>query len=242
MSGAETLIEVRGLTCGYPGREPVLRGLDLVLRRGERRGLVGPNGCGKTTLLFSLMGLIRPSAGEIRLFGQAMNGPKDFGPARLRLGFLFQHADDQLFSPTVLDDVAFGPLNQGFSRAEARARAEETLDLLGLSGFAERVPYRLSGGEQKLVALATVLSMRPEALILDEPTTGLDLETKGRIVDILNGLDIAILAVSHEPDFLSRITNSLYSLRDGRLVESKAEPHAHVHVHAEGGQPHSHDD
>ncbi|WP_027174896.1 MAG: energy-coupling factor ABC transporter ATP-binding protein [Desulfovibrio aminophilus] len=242
MNDAEALIETRGLVCGYPGREPVLRGLDLTLRPGERRGLVGPNGSGKTTLLFALMGLIKPSEGEIRLFGRAMTGPKEFAAARLRLGFLFQHADDQLFSPSVLDDVAFGPLNQGLSRAEARRRAEETLELLGLSDFADRVPYRLSGGEQKLVALATVLSMRPEALILDEPTTGLDRETKARIVDILNGLDIAVLAVSHEPDFLSKITNRLYSLRDGRLVESTVEPHAHVHVHAEGGLPHSHDD
>ncbi len=236
------LIEVRGLVCGYPGRAPVLQGLDLTLHPGQKAGLVGPNGCGKTTLLFAVMGLLAPRAGEIRLFGKPMQGPADFAQARLGLGFLFQHADDQLFSPTVLDDVAFGPLNQGLSRQEARKRAEETLDMLGLRDFAQRTPYRLSGGEQKLVALATILAMRPRALILDEPTTGLDVETKARIVTLLNGLDLAVLAVSHEPDFLSRITTSLFSLRHGRLHESRAAAHTHVHVHAEGDLPHSHDD
>lgn len=239
---AAPLIEVKGLVCGYPGRDPVLRGLDLTLRPGQKAGLVGPNGCGKTTLLFAIMGLLTPQAGEIRLFGTPMRSPKDFAGARLRLGFLFQHADDQLFSPTVLDDVAFGPLNQGLSRRDARKRAEETLELLGLADFAQRTPYRLSGGEQKLVALATILAMRPEVLLLDEPTTGLDQATKARIVELLNGLDLAVLAVSHEPDFLSRITGSLFSLRHGKLLESKAAAHAHVHVHAEGDLPHSHDD
>ena len=239
---SEHLIEVRGLVCGYPGREPVLQGLDLTLHAGQKAGLVGPNGSGKTTLLFAVMGLLTPKAGEIRLFGKPMQGPADFAEARLGLGFLFQHADDQLFSPTVLDDVAFGPLNQGLSRKEARKRAEETLDMLGLADFAPRTPYRLSGGEQKLVALATILAMRPRVLILDEPTTGLDAETKARIVTILNGLDQAVLAVSHEPDFLSQITRSLFSLRAGKLQESRASAHTHVHVHAEGDLPHSHDD
>lgn len=236
------IIELKGVRSGHPGRGNILDGLDFRLEPGQRVGLIGPNGCGKSTLLHTIMGLVPVDEGEVRLFGAPARSEEEFHKARLRLGFLFQHADDQLFSPSVLEDVAFGPLNQGLSREEALDVAQSTLDQLGLRGFEERVPYRLSGGEKKLAALATILAMRPEALLLDEPTTGLDKDTKNRILGILNGLDIAMLVVSHEPDFLTEVTHTLVGLRDGRLHRSSATPHVHVHVHEGGAEPHRHDE
>lgn len=235
------IVELNNVTSGYPGRESILNGLDFRMEAGERIGLIGPNGCGKSTLLHTIMGLVPIRSGEIRLFGKKIENEREFHAARLRLGFLFQHADDQLFSPSVLEDVAFGPLNQGLGREEALEVAHSTLRELGLQGFEDRVPYKLSGGEKKLAALATILAMKPDALLMDEPTTGLDKDTKSRIQDILNGLHLTCLVVSHEPDFLTEVTDTLVSLRDGKVRRSEATRHVHVHVHEGGEEPHLHD-
>jgi cobalt/nickel transport system ATP-binding protein len=234
------VIELTDIDYAFPGRDTCLHGLNFHLHAGEKLGLFGPNGAGKTTMLHILMGLIRPDRGEVRLFGRTMADGDSFDEARLRIGFLFQNSDDQLFCPTVLDDVAFGPLNQGLTPDEARQRAAEALAQVGLSGFEHYVPYRLSGGEKKLVALATILSMRPEVLVLDEPTTGLSPEAKERLVSILAGLPMARLVVSHEPDFLAATTDTLKALRGGRIVPGRLAPHTHVHVHEEGDIPHQH--
>ena len=170
------------------------------------------------------------------LFGKTMQNDADFDEARLRIGFLFQHSDDQLFSPTVLDDVAFGPLNQGLTTDAARQKAAEALRTVGLEGFEDRVPYRLSGGEKKLVALATILSMDPEVLVLDEPTTGLSPEAKDRLVDILRNLDMAHLVVSHDPDFLAATTGRLLAMSDGKNQAGRAHA-AHPHPRARGRRP-----
>ena len=235
------ILELKDLVGGYDPAAPVLRGVAFHLHPGQRVGLVGPNGAGKSTLLQTVMGLIPALSGTIALHGKTLETKDDFHEARLRTGFLFQHAEDQLFSPTVLDDVAFGPLNQGLSPDEARDRALETLAQTGLTDFADRVPYRLSGGEQKLVALATVLAMRPRLLLLDEPTTGLDAATKERITAILNGLDVASLVVSHELEFMAAVTDETYVLRDGRVSEGRVEVHRHVHAHDLGDVPHRHE-
>ena len=237
---SRAIIDLSDVSYAFPGREPTLDGLNFHLHEGEKIGLFGPNGAGKTTMLHILMGLIKPDRGTVTLFGQTIAEPADFDEARLRIGFLFQHSDDQLFCPTVLDDVAFGPLNQGLSPEQARDKAAEALRVVGLSGFEDRVPYRLSGGEKKLVALATILSMDPQVLVLDEPTTGLSPEAKDRLVDILTGLDMARLVVSHEPDFLAATTDSLRAMRGGRIHEGRLAPHTHVHVHEEGDVPHEH--
>lgn len=237
---SHAVIELKDVSYAFPGREETLKGLTFHLHADEQLGLFGPNGAGKSTMLHVLMGLLTPDKGEVRLFGIPMTDGKGFEAARLRIGFLFQHSDDQLFCPTVLDDVAFGPLNQGLSREEAAERAREALQTVGLSGFEDRVPHRLSGGEKKLVALATILSMRPEVLVLDEPTTGLSPEAKDRLVDILKGLDMARLVVSHDPDFLAATTGRLLAMRDGRIKAGELKPHSHVHVHEEGDVPHQH--
>jgi cobalt/nickel transport system ATP-binding protein len=151
---SEPLIELQDLTFAYPGApHPVFQGLNYQLLPGKHVGLIGPNGCGKTTLLHLIMGLLRPQAGRIVIFGQEVKKEKDFVEVRQKVGLLFQNADDQLFCPTVLEDVAFGPLNQGKKPAAAIRIARETMERLGLQGFENRVTYKLSGGEKKLVSL-----------------------------------------------------------------------------------------
>ena len=199
----EPLIYIQDLTFAYPGAsQPVLQDFNFELLPGQHLGLVGPNGSGKTTLLSLIMGLLRPQAGRIVIFGQEVKKEKDFIEVRQKVGLLFQNADDQLFCPTVLEDVAFGPLNQGKSPAEAVAISRETMAHLGLAGCEDRVTYKLSGGEKRLVSLATVLAMQPQILLLDEPTTGLDEPTKHRLIHILQDLTIPFIIVSHENDFL----------------------------------------
>jgi cobalt/nickel transport system ATP-binding protein len=199
----EPLIELHNISFTYPGAsQPVFEDFNFQLLPGKHLGLVGPNGSGKTTLLHLIMGLLRPQAGRIVILGQEVKKEKDFLDIRQKVGLLFQNADDQLFCPTVLEDVAFGPLNQGKTPAEAIQIARETMEKLGLAGFEERVTYKLSGGEKKLVSLATVLAMQPQLLLLDEPTTGLDENTRHRLIHILQNLDISYLIVSHEHEFL----------------------------------------
>ncbi|MGO9580826.1 MAG: energy-coupling factor ABC transporter ATP-binding protein [Desulfobaccales bacterium] len=201
---SEPLIELQNITFTYPGApQPVFQDFHYKLLPGEHIGLIGPNGSGKTTLLHLIMGLLRPQAGSIIVLGREVKGEKDFVEVRRKVGLLFQNADDQLFCPTVLEDVAFGPLNQGKSAEEAICIARETMERLGLHGFEDRVTYKLSGGEKKLVSLATVLAMEPQLLLLDEPTAGLDENTKHRLMHILQDLSIAYMIVSHEQDFLN---------------------------------------
>ena len=235
-------IELENIHFAYrPGR-PVLGGADFRLEAGEKVGLIGPNGSGKSTFLHIIMGLLRPSSGTVRLFGKPARSEEDFRQARTRIGFVFQNADDQLFSPTVLEDVAFGLINLGVKPAEARRRALETLKELDLQGFEDRITHRLSGGEKRMVALATVLAMKPDVLLLDEPNAGLDEKTYERIIRILEDLTIGYIIVSHEYDFLARTTQNIYSVQDGKILfngESSA-LHSHLHVHSGGIAPHAH--
>jgi cobalt/nickel transport system ATP-binding protein len=224
------LLHLRQVYFGFADRH-VLRGVDFALYPGERVGLIGPNGAGKTTLLHLLVGLRRPSAGQIVIFGEERRVEADFIPVRARVGLIFQDPDDQLFCPTVLEDVAFGPLNLGRSPAEARADAEQTLDVLGLHSFAGRVTHRLSAGEKRLVALATVLAMRPDVLLLDEPTNGLDERSEGRLLEHLQGLGQAMLIVSHDRRLLERLATRVVSLSEGRLAEATMHSHPHTHRH-----------
>jgi len=236
------LVELEKIRFSYPGNPPVFSDMSFALKPGEKVGMVGPNGSGKSTLLHMIMGLLKPAAGTLRLFGEKTQTENEFQKARRRIGLLFQNADDQLFSPTVIEDVAFGPLNMGMKPPEARRQALETLEALGLSNHAHRVTHRLSGGEKKLVALATVLVMQPEVLLLDEPTTGLDEATYRRIVDILQKIEAACIIVSHEYDFLALTTRTVYALKDGKVIDSgdSALLHTHYHVHPGGVVPHSH--
>ncbi len=155
------IVDLEDVSFSYPGRAPVLDELNLSFYGGDRMGLMGPNGSGKTTLFHVIMGLLKRSSGRMDIFGRPINERQDFREVRQRIGLLFQDADDQLFSPTVLEDVAFGPLNLGKSQEEAKTIALRTLQSLGLAGFEDRITYKLSGGEKRLVSLATVLAMEP---------------------------------------------------------------------------------
>jgi cobalt/nickel transport system ATP-binding protein len=235
------LINLQDIHFAYPGGDEVLRGLSFQLGEKERVGLIGPNGSGKTTLFHLIMGLIRPTSGRMEIFGAPVEEEAHFHDVRQKVGLLFQDPDDQLFSPTVLEDVAFGPLNQGKSIRDAREIAGETLRSLGLAGFEERVTYKLSGGEKRLVSLATVLAMQPRVLLLDEPTNGLDPETTERIIATLKALDISYVFISHNMDFIVQTTDKLYGLVAGRLTtEEEMVPHTHVHAHGYGRLSHSH--
>jgi cobalt/nickel transport system ATP-binding protein len=238
----ELLIHLKGITFSYPGAEPVLDDLDLQFRRGEKLGLVAPNGSGKTTLLHIIMGLLKPDSGQMEIFGKPVREENDFLEVRHRIGLLFQDSDDQLFSPTVLDDVAFGPLNLGKSKQEAIDIARKTLAYLGLDGFESRITFKLSGGEKRLVSLATVLAMEPEVLLLDEPLNGLDAKTREAITQILSHLDLSYIIISHDIDFLAIAANTIYTMQAGRiLLDNKLYAHEHVHVHPHGTYPHKHE-
>lgn len=241
MNTLSPLIELRKISYSYPGQQlPLLEEIDFSIR-DERIGLIGPNGCGKTTLFQIIMGLLTPDKGEVLLEGMTMKHEKDFRVLRRRLGFLFQNSDDQLFSPTVLEDVAFGPLNLGSTPEEAREISGRTLEGLGLKGFEDRITHRLSGGEKKLVALATILSMQPELLLLDEPSNNLDPETRERLITILRGLNQAHIIISHDLDFLASTCSHLYTIENRRLVRCKAKQiHSHDHIHPYGDHPHQH--
>jgi cobalt/nickel transport system ATP-binding protein len=212
------LLRLTGIDFAWPEGPPVLSGLDFTLSEGDRLGILGPNGAGKSTLFLLAVGLIQPRAGEVWALGRTRAEEADFREVRAGLGFCFQDADDQLFAPTVLEDVAFGPLNLGRGHHEARHIAERTLERLGLKGFDERVTWHLSGGEKRLVSLATVLAMEPKALLLDEPTTGLDEATQARLEEILLASGLSWAVISHDRGFLARTCNKLLRLEGGRLA------------------------
>ncbi len=213
----EPLLELRDVTFSYGPDRPVLRECRMQISARERLALAGANGSGKTTLLHLIVGLLRPASGEIVAFGKPRRREADFHEVRRRAGLLFQDTDDQLFCPTVAEDVAFGPLNLGKPRTEARQIVAETLDRVGLAGFERRITYRLSGGERRLVALASVLAMQPDVLLLDEPTAGLDEAATARLIDVLGGLPQAMLVVSHDRPFREAVTERTLLLRDGRI-------------------------
>jgi cobalt/nickel transport system ATP-binding protein len=216
----EALMAFRNVDFAYGPDRPVLRQCGFRLERGERLAVVGPNGSGKTTLLHLIVGLLRPQRGEIEIFGRTRCKESDFHEVRRRVGLLFQDADDQLFCPTVLEDVAFGPLNLGHDRASARRMVSETLDRLGLSGYEHRITHKLSGGEKRLVALAAVLSMQPEAILLDEPTAGLDDASRDRLVKILQNLPHSMIIVSHDKEFREMLAERTIFLENGCAVAS----------------------
>jgi cobalt/nickel transport system ATP-binding protein len=229
------IIHLEDITFAYPENSlNTIDHLNLKLCQKDRMGIVAPNGCGKTTLFSLIMGLLSPDSGQIKIFGDLVRSEKDFVKVRRKIGLLFQDSDDQLFSPTVIEDVAFGPLNLGYSPSNAKDIAMTTLDNLGLSGYENRITHKLSGGEKRMVALATVLAMQPEALLLDEPNTGLDEKTKSRLVQVLNQLDLPYIVISHENDFLYDTTNIIYTMENGQMFPGE-KIHRHHHEH-----PHSH--
>ena len=212
------MIRLSDLDFSYDPTRPVLHGLNFHLAPDEKIGLIGPNGSGKTSLFHLIVGLLHPSRGQVEIFDQVRRQETDFWEVRQRVGLLFQDADDQLFCPTVAEDIAFGPLNLGKEHAETTRIVRDTLALVGLQGFEERITYHLSGGEKRLVSLATVLAMAPDVLLLDEPTGGLHENAVARLEAILQDHVRACIIISHDRSFLERTTQKRYQMADGQIV------------------------
>ncbi|HEX6235464.1 MAG TPA: ABC transporter ATP-binding protein [Jiangellaceae bacterium] len=213
-------LEVHGLAYAYPDGHQALFGVDLTVQRGERVALLGPNGAGKTTFILHLNGILHGGAGTINVAGLDVR-PADrevLREIRRRVGIVFQDPDDQLFMPTVRDDVAFGPANLGLRGAELESRVSEALEAVGMAHVADRPPHHLSFGQRRRVAVATVLAMRPEILVLDEPTSNLDPASRRELAGILRSLAVTLLLVTHDLPYALELCERSVVLSDGAIV------------------------
>ena len=209
-------IHVRDLHFSYPDGTRALNGVTVDIRSGESVALFGPNGSGKTTFVLHLNGLLRGS-GEVRIGGQRVE-KKNLRAVRQRVGLVFQDADDQLFMPTVAEDVMFGPLNHGLSPEQARQAAGAALDLVGLTGVGNRAPYQLSAGEKRRAALAGVLAVAPDILVLDEPTSSLDPPGRAALIALLERLPQTRLIVTHDLDLARQLCSRALFFEKGRIA------------------------
>ncbi len=211
----EPCIEVRDLSFSYPDGTRALRNVSFIIGRGEKVAIVGPNGSGKSTLLLHLNGILR-GKGEVSILGKVINKANLKG-VRREVGLVFQEPDDQLFSPTVFENVAFGPLNQGLSAEEIRRRVMEALQKVGLAGHENRFSHHLSYGEKKRVSVATVLSYNPEILALDEPTSNTDPKNRRRLINLLKGLAKTIVIATHDLDLVLDVCPRCLVINQGRI-------------------------
>jgi cobalt/nickel transport system ATP-binding protein len=215
---AAAVVEASSIHYRYEDGTDALRGIDFRLAEGECLALFGPNGSGKTTFVLHLNGLLTASSGQIRVCGIEVN-KSNLAAVRQRVGVVFQDPDDQLFMPTVLEDVMFGPLNQGASPSNAEARARQALEQTGIAKLAGRAPYHLSSGEKRRASLAGVLAMNPEILVLDEPTTFLDPPGQRALRDLLKGLPQAKLIVTHDIPFARSLATRAVFFQEGRVAQ-----------------------
>jgi cobalt/nickel transport system ATP-binding protein len=213
-------LEVSGLAFAYPDGHQALFGIDLVVERGERVALLGPNGAGKTTLILHLNGILAAGAGTVRVGGlEVRPGDRDtLCEIRRRVGIVFQDPDDQLFMPTVRDDVAFGPANLGLRREPLDARVRSALADVGMADVADRPPHHLSFGQRRRVAVATVLAMEPEILVLDEPTSNLDPASRRELAEVLSSLPVTLLVVTHDLPYALELCDRAVVLSGGSIV------------------------
>lgn len=213
----EPQIVATDLAFDYPDGTPALAGVSFAIGRGEAVGVVGANGAGKSTLLLHLVGCLLPSAGELTVGGHRLQ--RDTVTAvRQHVGLVFQNPDDQLFLPTVGEDVAFGPRNQDLPEEQVAARVREALSVVAAEHLIDRPPYRLSGGEKRAVSIATVLAMSPEILILDEPSAGLDPRSRRTLIGLLGSLDHTRIIASHDLDLILDVCGRVILMHHGRIA------------------------
>jgi len=208
---------VEDLAFAYPDGHQALYGVDLRVDRGERVALLGPNGAGKTTLVLHLNGILTGGRGSVTVAGLPVQRPH-LPEVRRRVGIVFQDPDDQLFMPTVADDVAFGPRNLGLPEPEVARRVAEALGAVGMSGYADRPPHHLSFGQRRRVAVATVLSMHPEILVLDEPSSNLDPAGRRELAEVLESLPVTVLMVTHDLPYAVQLCPRSVVLDGGVVV------------------------
>ena len=216
-AGSAATVSIEHLHFRYPDGFEALKGLDLSIGAGEKVALVGPNGAGKSTLMLHLNGIHEPTHGTVRI-GDTVVDRSSVRRIRAKVGLVFQDPDDQLFSPTVFEDVAFGPLHMGMPEAEIHGRVERALEAVGMSGSERRMPHRLSLGQRKRVALATVLSMDPEVLVFDEPSAGLDPRGRRELIGVLEGLSQTLLVSTHDMRLVDEVFPRTVVMDDGRIV------------------------
>jgi cobalt/nickel transport system ATP-binding protein len=210
-------IHVTDLSFAYPDGHEALRDVSLLVQPGEKVALVGPNGAGKSTLMLLVNGILRPTAGRVELGGlEVIDG--NMGQIRAWAGLVFQDPDDQLFSPTVFDDVAFGPLHMGLPADQVRSRVADALAAVHMDDYGDRMSHHLSAGEKKRIAIATVLSMEPLVLILDEPTAGLDPRARRSLINLLHELPQTMLVASHDMRMVSELFTRMIIMDMGRVV------------------------
>ena len=260
VADAEPVFELHDVRYSYAGRQIALDGIDLVIRPGERIVLLGANGSGKSTLLKLLDGIVAPTGGKMRALGRdvaAVARGEDGFRFHREVGLVFQDPDIQLFSATVLDDVAFGPLQLGLGPDDVRSRCDEALAAMEIAHLADRAPFELSGGEKKRAAIASVLSLRPDVILLDEPTASLDPRTKWVLVDLIRRLGESgrtLVTATHELDIVPIIADRVIVLGEDRRILADGCPAdiladaplllranlIHEHLHGHGGVVHSH--
>jgi cobalt transport protein ATP-binding subunit len=217
VNGHEPVLHIHELHFAYPDGRPALNGVTMHVDAGEKVALVGPNGAGKSTLMLHLNGILKGGSGQVRV--DSMDVVKEnLGVVRAKVGLVFQNPDDQLFSTTVYDDVAFGPIHMGFAADEVRRRVARALDMVGIADFAARMPHHLSVGERKRVAIATVLSMQPSILVLDEPTAGLDPRGRRGFINLLRELDATMLVSTHDMAMVAELFARTIVLDGGQVV------------------------
>ncbi len=220
-SGAAPSLEVRSLAFAYPDGHQALRGVDLTVEAGERVALLGPNGAGKTTLVLHLNGIHRPGYGEVRIGGLPVT-EANLNEIRRRVGLVFQDPDDQLFMPTVREDVAFGPANLGLRGEELDARVKGALMAVGMENAIERPPHHLSFGQRRRVAVATVLAMEPDVLVLDEPSSNLDPASRRELADVLTSLSLTMLMITHDLPYALELCPRSLVINQGVIVADGA--------------------
>lgn len=216
------VIETKDLNYNYPDGTHALKDVNIKIKKGEKAAFIGSNGAGKTTLFLHFNGLLRPVSGTINICREQIEyKKKTLTKIREKVGIVFQNPDDQLFSPTVVEDVAFGPMNLGLSKEEVEKRVDEALKRVGMEDFKKKAPHHLSWGQKKRVSLAGILAMKPDILVLDEPTTGLDPYGVIQILKILHKLNkegMTILLTSHDVDMIPLFADKIYVMHHGEIA------------------------
>jgi cobalt/nickel transport system ATP-binding protein len=222
------IIETKDITYEYPDGTKALENVNFVAEEGKIVALLGPNGAGKSTLFLHFNGILQPSSGSVVIDGETVSyNKKDLMRIRQKVGIVFQNPDDQLFAPTVLEDVAFGPMNMGLSKEEVESRVKEALFRVSMEGFEKKPPHHLSGGQKKRIAIAGILAMKPKIMVLDEPTSGLDPKGASQILRLLYQLNkegMTIVISTHDVDLVPLYASRVYIISEGKIIKEGTAP------------------
>lgn len=217
-------LSTENLSFTYPDGTQALKNINIEIEKGEKVAIIGPNGAGKSTLFSHFNGLTEPTSGCVKIEGKAISFEKDeLLKVRQKVGIVFQDPNDQLFAPTVKEDIAFGPMNLGLSYGEVEKRVEDALKMVGMENYEDKTPHHLSGGQQKRIAIAGIIAMKPEIMILDEPTAGLDPDGVEKVLNIMNQLNkegMTLIISSHDIDMISKYADKIFVLYNGEIIDS----------------------